>query len=127
MLFHIHEVNQRAQHSVNFIQIYMCTWHAVPLCKWNKLEAKLQGEAIDDFRYRSEHSPTAGVCLSQQLFFAVGEFAEAVGYRRRSEDRKSVVSALEFVSTCSLNDKQELLYGRKIFQISCHIFLPFCI
>ena len=28
--------------------------------------------------------------------FAVGEFAEAVGDRRRSEDRKSVVPALEF-------------------------------
>ena len=39
--------------------------------------------------------------------FAVGEFAEAVGYKRRSEDRKSVVPALEFVSTCSLNDKQK--------------------
>ena len=33
-----------------------------------------------DFRYRSEHSPTAG----------------AVGDRRRSEDRKSVVPALGF-------------------------------
>ena len=28
--------------------------------------------------------------------FAVGEFAEAVGNKRRSEDRKSVVPALEF-------------------------------
>ena len=39
--------------------------------------------------------------------FAVGEFAEAVGDKRRSEDRKSVVPALEFFQTCSLNDKQE--------------------
>ena len=39
--------------------------------------------------------------------FAVGEFAGAVGDRRRSEDRKSVVTALEFFSSCSLNDKQE--------------------
>ena len=38
--------------------------------------------------------------------FAVGEFAGAVGDRRRSEDRKSVVPAL-FFSSCSLNDKQE--------------------
>ena len=30
--------------------------------------------------------------------FAVGEFAEAVEDRRRSEDRKSVVPALEFLS-----------------------------
>ena len=28
--------------------------------------------------------------------FAVGEFAEAVGNKRRSEDRKSGVPALEF-------------------------------
>ena len=39
--------------------------------------------------------------------FAVGEFAEAVGDKRRSEDRKSVVPALEFFQTCYLNDKQE--------------------
>ena len=47
--------------------------------------------------------------------FAVGEFAEAVGYKRRSEDRKSVVPALEFVSTCSLNDKQEFM--RKMHEL----------
>ena len=27
----------------------MHMWHAVPSCKWNKLEAKLQGEAVDGF------------------------------------------------------------------------------
>ena len=32
-----------------------------------------------DFRYRSEHSPTAGVCLSQQLFLLL------VSSRERSE------------------------------------------
>ena len=36
---------------------------------------------------------------------AVGEFAGAVGDKRRSEERKSVVPALKFVPTCSLNDK----------------------
>ncbi len=50
--------------------------------------------------------------------FAVGEFAGAVGDRRRSEDRKSVVPALEFFSSCSLNDKQEFL---KIF-VNYHFF-----
>ena len=38
VLFRIHKVNQRAQHSGNLIIIYMCTWQAVPSCKWNKLE-----------------------------------------------------------------------------------------
>ena len=41
--------------------------------------------------------------------FAVGEFAGAVGDRRRSEDRKSVVPALEFSSSFFLNyPKQEV-------------------
>ena len=33
VILRIHKVNQRAQHSVNCIIIYMCTWHAVPSCK----------------------------------------------------------------------------------------------
>ena len=40
--------------------------------------------------------------------FAVGEFAEAVGDKRRSEDRKSVVPALEFFQFVPYTDKQEL-------------------
>ena len=44
--------------------------------------------------------PTAG--------FAVGEFAKAVGDKRRSADRKSFVPALEFSSSFFLNyPKQE--------------------
>ena len=43
--------------------------------------------------------------------FAVGEFAEAVEDRRRSEDRKSVVPALEFLSHPVLKfPKQEFIY-----------------
>ena len=42
--------------------------------------------------------------VSEAAVFAA-EFAEAVGDKRRSEDRKSVVPALEFFQTCSLNDK----------------------
>ena len=42
--------------------------------------------------------------------FAVGEFAEAVEDRRRSEDRKSVVPALEFLSHPVLTyPKQEFI------------------
>ena len=52
--------------------------------------------------------PTAG--------FAVGEFAEAVGDRRRSADRKSIVPALEFSSSFFLNYlKQEFLYNLLFF------------
>ena len=44
-LFCVHKVNQRAQHSVKFVTIYMCTWHAVPSCKWNKDEkTPMQGD-----------------------------------------------------------------------------------
>ena len=39
VFFHIHKVNQRAQHSGNLIIIYMCTWQAVTSCKWNKIKS----------------------------------------------------------------------------------------
>ena len=39
VFFHIHKVNQRAQHSGNLIIIYMCTWQAVTSCKWNKFKS----------------------------------------------------------------------------------------
>ena len=45
--------------------------------------------------------------------FAVGKFAEAVGDKRRSEDRKSFVPALEFSSSFFLNHpKQEFIFSR---------------
>ena len=48
--------------------------------------------------------------------FAVGEFAEAVGDRRRSADRKSIVPALGFSSSFFLNyPKQEFLYNLLFF------------
>ena len=48
--------------------------------------------------------------------FAVGEFAEAVEDRRRSEDRKSVVPALEFLShPVPTYPKQEFLCNLLFF------------
>ena len=47
--------------------------------------------------------PTAG--------FAVGEFAEAVGDKRRSADRKSVVPALKFSSSFFLNHPKQDVPG----------------
>ena len=73
-------------------------------------EHKLQGKEVDEFPLseraeldrRSVSEPTA--------VFAVGEFAEAVEDRRRSEDRKSVVPALKFLSHPVPNyPKQEFL------------------
>ena len=57
--------------------------------------------------FRCEHCvyPDRESVSEPTAVFAVGEFAEAVGDKRRSEDRKSVVPALEFFQTCSLNDK----------------------
>ena len=53
-------------------------------------EHKLQGKAVDEF--------------------PLSEFAEAVGDRRRSEDKKSVVPALEFLSHPVLRfPKQEFM------------------
>ena len=43
-LFCVHKVNQRAQHSVKFVTIYMCTWHAVPSCK----------QGINEMNYKKE-------------------------------------------------------------------------
>ncbi len=73
----------------------MHAWHAVPSCKWNKDEkTPMQG----DRRISVIGASIAdrGSVFEPTAVFAVGEFAGAVGDRRRSEDRKSVVPALEF-------------------------------
>ena len=57
---------------------------------------KLQGEAVDGFSLSERAQPDRVSVFEPTAVFAVGEFAEAVGNKRRSEDRKSVVPALEF-------------------------------
>ena len=46
--------------------------------------------------------------------FAVGEFAGAVGDKRRSENRKSVVPALEFFHLVPYTDKQEFTHVESV-------------
>ena len=73
-------------------------------------EHKLQGKAVDEFPLSERAQPDRGSVSEPTAVFAVGEFAEAVEDRRRSEDKKSVVPALEFLSHPVLRfPKQEFM------------------
>ncbi len=71
----IYACNTAFIHSRN----YMHAWHALPSCKWNKDEkTPMQGDRRISV-IGAEHSPTAGVCLSQQPFLLL------VSSRERAE------------------------------------------